>query len=51
LDNISKPTKKLVEKHNLLAELTGSPRQVIVMLGAGDIDALVSPVAAAFSGK
>ena len=51
LDNISKPTKKLVEKYNLLAELTGSPRQVIVMLGAGDIDALVSPVAAAFSGK
>jgi len=51
LDNISKPTKKLVEKHNLLAELTGSPRQVIVMLGAGDIDALVSPVAAAFSDK
>ena len=51
LDNISKPTKKLVEKQVLLAELTGSPRQVIVMLGAGDIDALVSPVAAAFSGK
>jgi UDP-N-acetylmuramate--alanine ligase len=51
LDNISKPTKKLVEKYDLLAELTGSPRQVIVMLGAGDIDALVSPVAAAFSGK
>ncbi|MFM7234048.1 MAG: UDP-N-acetylmuramate--L-alanine ligase [Flavobacteriales bacterium] len=49
LDNISKPTKKLVEKHDLLAELTGSPRQVIVMLGAGDIDALVSPVATAFS--
>ena len=51
LDNISKPTKKLVDKQFLLAELTGSPRQVIVMLGAGDIDALVSPVAAAFSGK
>jgi UDP-N-acetylmuramate--alanine ligase len=51
LDNISKPTKKLVEKHDLLAELTGRPRQVVVMLGAGDIDALVSPVAAAFSEK
>ena len=51
LDNISIPTKKLVEKYDLLAELTGSPRQVIVILGAGDIDALVSPVAAAFSGK
>ena len=51
LDNISKPAKKLVQKHDLLAELTGSPRQVIVMLGAGDIDALVSPVSAAFSEK
>ena len=51
LDNISKDTKKLVEKSDLLAELTGSPRQVVVMLGAGDIDALVSPVAKAFSGK
>jgi UDP-N-acetylmuramate--alanine ligase len=51
LDNISKPTKKLVDKHNLLAELTGRPRQVVVMLGAGDIDALVSPVTAAFSEK
>jgi len=51
LDNISKPTKKLVDKQFLLAELTGSPRQVIVMLGAGDIDALVAPVSAAFSGK
>jgi UDP-N-acetylmuramate--alanine ligase len=51
LDNISKPTKKLVEKQVLLAELTGTPRQVIVMLGAGDIDALVGPVEAAFSGK
>jgi UDP-N-acetylmuramate--alanine ligase len=51
LDNISKPTKKLVEKRDLLAELTGKPRQVIVMLGAGDIDALVSPVTAAFSEK
>lgn len=51
LDNISKPSKKLIDKQFLLAELTGSPREVIVMLGAGDIDALVSPVAAAFSGK
>lgn len=49
LDNISKPGKKLVQKGDLLAELTSSPREVIVMLGAGDIDALVAPVAAAYS--
>jgi UDP-N-acetylmuramate--alanine ligase len=49
LDNISKPSKKLVDKGDLLAELTSSPREVIVMLGAGDIDALVAPVAAAYS--
>lgn len=49
LDKITKPSKKLVEKSELLAELRSKPRQVIVMLGAGDIDALVSPVAAEFS--
>jgi UDP-N-acetylmuramate--alanine ligase len=49
LDNISTRAKKLVEKGDLLAELTSSPREVIVMLGAGDIDALVAPVAAAYS--
>jgi UDP-N-acetylmuramate--alanine ligase len=49
LDNISTRSKKLVQKGDLLAELTSSPREVIVMLGAGDIDALVAPVAAAFS--
>ncbi|MBX7050513.1 MAG: UDP-N-acetylmuramate--L-alanine ligase [Flavobacteriales bacterium] len=49
LDKITKPSKKLVQKGELLAELRSKPRQVIVMLGAGDIDALVSPVAAAFS--
>jgi UDP-N-acetylmuramate--alanine ligase len=49
LDNISTRSKKLVEKGDLLAELTSRPREVIVMLGAGDIDALVAPVAAAYS--
>jgi UDP-N-acetylmuramate--alanine ligase len=48
LDKISGKPKKLVDKGNLLAELRSKPRQVVVMLGAGDIDALVSPVAAAF---
>lgn len=49
LDKITKPSKKLIQKSELLAELRSKPRQVIVMLGAGDIDALVSPVAVAFS--
>ncbi len=49
LDKITKPTKKLVEKSELLAELRSKPREVIVMLGAGDIDAMVNPVEKAFS--
>ncbi len=49
LDKITKPSKKLVQKSELLAELRSSPREVIVMLGAGDIDAMVVPVAKAFS--
>jgi UDP-N-acetylmuramate--alanine ligase len=48
LDKISEKPKKLVDKGNLLAELRSKPRQVVVMLGAGDIDALVTPVATAF---
>lgn len=49
LDKITKPTKKLVEKSELLAELRSKPREVIVMLGAGDIDAMVHLVEKAFS--
>lgn len=49
LDNISKTSKILVEKSELLAELKRNRRQIIVMLGAGDIDALVPQVAAAYS--
>ncbi len=48
LDKISGKPKKLVNKGDLLAELRSKPRQVVVMLGAGDIDALVAPVVAAF---
>jgi UDP-N-acetylmuramate--alanine ligase len=48
LDKISGKPKKLVNKGDLLAELRSKPRQVLVMLGAGDIDALVTPVAEAF---
>lgn len=49
LDKITKPTKNLVEKSELLAELRSKPQQVIVMLGAGDIDVLVPLVAKAYS--
>jgi len=48
LDNISKTSKILVEKSELLAELKRNSRQIILMLGAGDIDALVPLVAEAF---
>lgn len=49
LDKISKSSKILVEKSELLAELKRNEREVIVLLGAGDIDALVPQVAAAYS--
>jgi UDP-N-acetylmuramate--alanine ligase len=49
LDKISGRPKKLVEKSGLLAELRSKPRQVVLMLGAGDIDALVIPVAKEFA--
>lgn len=45
LDKISAPTKKLVGKSELLAELSELRPEVLLMLGAGDIDALVQPVA------
>ena len=49
LDKISKSSKNLVEKSELLAELKRNEREVIVLLGAGDIDALVPQVVAAYS--
>lgn len=51
LDKISKTEKKLVEKSGLLAELRNKPREIILMLGAGDIDALVPQVSEAFGGR
>lgn len=44
LDKIRKPGKILMEKSGLLAELASRPIEVLLMLGAGDIDALVQPV-------
>ncbi|MFM7813150.1 MAG: glutamate ligase domain-containing protein, partial [Flavobacteriales bacterium] len=50
LDKIQGKPKILVEKGDLLATLKQSPRDVIVMLGAGDIDALVPLVSHAYGG-
>jgi UDP-N-acetylmuramate--alanine ligase len=44
LDKINIPSKKMVEKGELLAELAEVPQGVLMMLGAGDIDTLVQPV-------
>lgn len=49
LDKISKSSKNLVEKSELLAELKRKKREVILLLGAGDIDALVPQVVDAYS--
>ncbi|MFN0031634.1 MAG: UDP-N-acetylmuramate--L-alanine ligase [Flavobacteriales bacterium] len=48
LDKITKAEKILVEKTGLLAELKQKPRELVLMLGAGDIDALVTPVQQAY---
>ncbi len=45
LDNVQVPTKKLVSKEGLIAELRTNRPEVLVTLGAGDIDQLVRPIA------
>jgi len=44
LSEMSKKNGKLVSKQNLIDELIKIEPQVVVMLGAGDIDRLVAPV-------
>ena len=44
LAQMSKKIGKLVNKQNLVNELVKNNHQVVVMLGAGDIDRLVAPV-------
>jgi UDP-N-acetylmuramate--alanine ligase len=51
LDKISKSEKILVAKGGLLAELRNKPREIILMLGAGDIDALVPQVSEFYAGE
>lgn len=48
LDRVDISEKKLVSKENLIAQVKGSDCSIIVMLGAGDIDRLVSPLAEEF---
>ena len=47
LSKMPKKNGKLVSKQNLVNELVNNKPQVVVMLGAGDIDRLVAPVEAA----
>ena len=49
LDKITCPNKSLVSKEQLIEKLKSEPREVIVTLGAGDIDRLVQPIKEAFS--
>ncbi|MEO0404322.1 MAG: UDP-N-acetylmuramate--L-alanine ligase, partial [Bacteroidota bacterium] len=44
LDKISNPNKKLVNKDRLLKDLDASSLEVLITLGAGDIDTLVQPI-------
>jgi UDP-N-acetylmuramate--alanine ligase len=45
LDKIQTKSKKLLGKSELLAELRANRPEVLMMMGAGDIDALVQPIA------
>lgn len=44
LDKISNPHKSLVEKENLLADLEKRSIEILITMGAGDIDRLVTPI-------
>jgi UDP-N-acetylmuramate--alanine ligase len=44
LDKITNSSKKLVDKHGLLALLQSMNPELLVMMGAGDIDALVPQI-------
>ena len=49
LDKVKSSNKKLVSKENLITELLASNPEVVMTLGAGDIDALVKPIKEALS--
>lgn len=44
LDKIKSPEKRVVRKQSLISELMHLPLEVLVTIGAGDIDQLVDPI-------
>jgi UDP-N-acetylmuramate--alanine ligase len=51
LANITSPVKRLSTKQNLVAELQADRPEILLTLGAGDIDMLVEPIRLALSVK
>jgi UDP-N-acetylmuramate--alanine ligase len=51
LEKISSPYKKAVQKENLISELSKGKPEVLVTLGAGDIDQWVEPIKLFFTAK
>ncbi|MFI5135918.1 MAG: glutamate ligase domain-containing protein, partial [Chitinophagales bacterium] len=45
LDKISVPNKKVTEKNDLISELQRRNPEVVLTVGAGDIDQMVEPIA------
>jgi UDP-N-acetylmuramate--alanine ligase len=50
-DRVDSSRKSIVSKENLIPEILESDCEVIAMLGAGDIDRLVAPLAEALNGS
>ena len=48
LDRVDISEKKLLSKENLVSQVLASDCSVVVVMGAGDIDRLVAPLAAAY---
>jgi UDP-N-acetylmuramate--alanine ligase len=48
LERVDMSDKQIISKENLVSSVVGSDCQVIAVLGAGDIDRLVSPLGEAF---
>jgi len=49
LKKINKKTKKIIKKKDIISELTDHKPEVLVTLGAGDIDQLVDPIFKTFT--
>ena len=49
LDKISNSSKRLVDKHSLLATIQSFKPELLVMMGAGDIDAQVPQIETALT--